>query len=71
MTRVPMLLRIVPAFLLLAILGACGSADRGNVVRIPLGAGGVGFLPLQMMREFNLIEKQAAEAVLAEIEDRV
>jgi NitT/TauT family transport system substrate-binding protein len=62
-----MLLRIVPAFLLLAILGACGSADRGNVVRIPLGAGGVGFLPLQMMREFNLIEKQAAEAGVVDV----
>ncbi|MGA1741131.1 MAG: ABC transporter substrate-binding protein [Pseudohongiellaceae bacterium] len=46
------------------VLGACSSEDsasNGQVVRIPLGAGGVGFLPLHIMREQNLIEKHAAE----------
>lgn len=31
-------------------------------LRIPLGAGGFGFLPLHMMKEHKLIEKHAAEA---------
>jgi NitT/TauT family transport system substrate-binding protein len=35
---------------------------RENVVRIPMGAGGVGFLPLQVMREFDLVEKHARAA---------
>ena len=47
---------------LLAALAACGGGGRdGNVVRIPLGAGGVGFLPLYVMRESALIEKHARE----------
>ena len=31
-------------------------------LNVPLGAGGFGFLPLHMMREFNLVEKHAEEA---------
>jgi len=31
-------------------------------LNVPLGAGGFGFLPLHMMREFNLVEKHAQEA---------
>ena len=31
-------------------------------LRIPLGAGGFGFLPLHMMKKYELIEKKAAEA---------
>ena len=30
-------------------------------MRIPLGAGGFGFLPLHMMKHYGLIEKKAAE----------
>lgn len=46
---------------LLAILAACGGEPQ-NQVRIPLGAGGVGFLPLLVMREHELIEKHARAA---------
>src|SRR6266567_2146186 len=33
-------------------------------MRVPLGAGGFGFLPLHMMKQYCLIEKKAAEAGL-------
>ena len=33
-------------------------------MRVPLGAGGFGFLPLHMMKQYRLIEKKAAEAGL-------
>ncbi|HET8699409.1 MAG TPA: ABC transporter substrate-binding protein [Gammaproteobacteria bacterium] len=49
-----------------ALLVACG-APEGHQVRIPLGAGGVGFLPLLVMREHKLIEKHAAAAGLADV----
>jgi len=47
------------------LLGACGSSSTPGMngareVRIPLGAGGVGFLPLLVMKERGLIEKHAA-----------
>ena len=40
------------------------SAPRGEVteVRIPRGAGGVGFLPLLVMEKYSLIEEQAKSA---------
>ena len=47
-----------------ALLTACGSSDSALHVRIPTGAGGVGFLPLLMMREHGLIEQHAANAGL-------
>ncbi|MDO8878206.1 MAG: ABC transporter substrate-binding protein [Pseudolabrys sp.] len=31
-------------------------------LRVPLGAGGFGFLPLHMMKKFELVEKEAAKA---------
>ena len=43
----------------LAGIASCGGGRDGNVVRIPLGAGGVGFLPLYVMRDSGLIEEQA------------
>lgn len=49
-------------------LGGCGQGETGLRVRIPTGAGGVGFLPLLMMREYGLIEQQAASAGLAGLE---
>lgn len=49
------------------LIAACGGSADGNVVRIPTGAGGVGFLPLLMMREHGLIEQQAAEAGLDDL----
>lgn len=48
----------------LAILPACSSEENDNVVRIPLGAGGIGFLPLYIMQQQNLIEKHAAASGL-------
>jgi NitT/TauT family transport system substrate-binding protein len=46
------------------LITACGRAGGDLVVRVPTGAGGVGFLPLLMMREHDLIEKHAALAGL-------
>lgn len=56
------------ALLLLIVLlsAGCGSRDattaQATEVRIPRGAGGVGFLPLLMMEKFQLVEKHAKEA---------
>jgi NitT/TauT family transport system substrate-binding protein len=52
------------ALLLVAVLILSACPDRGVskplVVRIPRGAGGVGFLPLLVMEQNKLIEKHAA-----------
>ncbi|HEY8518535.1 MAG TPA: ABC transporter substrate-binding protein [Gammaproteobacteria bacterium] len=63
--------------LLAALLGACGAlagcgggAGGAPEVRIPLGAGGVGFLPLYVMREHGLIEKHARAAGLEDVRVR-
>jgi NitT/TauT family transport system substrate-binding protein len=54
-----------------AVVGAatlgCGGDPTGSEIRIPLGAGGVGFLPLMMMREHGLIEKHAGSAGLEDL----
>ncbi len=56
--------------LVVAILGlgvtACGSRPA-NEIRIPRGAGGVGFLPLLVMEKHRLIEKHAADAGIADL----
>ena len=52
---------------------SCGgqkSAGAIKEIRIPLGAGGVGFLPLLVMRDRNLIEKHAQAAGLTELKTR-
>jgi len=49
-----------------AALG-CARDPGGAEIRIPLGAGGVGFLPLMMMREHGLIEKHARDAGLDDL----
>ena len=47
----------------LLVAGCGGQSNSGPPeLRIPLGAGGVGFLPLLVMRERGLIEKHAAAA---------
>jgi NitT/TauT family transport system substrate-binding protein len=46
---------------LVAALGGCSSRPAGEV-RIPRGAGGIGFLPLLVMEKHGLIEKHAREA---------
>ena len=67
MRRMQIGLRALACLLSAAILVGCSGAGNENAVRIPLGAGGVGFLPLQMMREFALIEKHAANEGLADV----
>lgn len=47
----------------LAFAPVSASAEPSEL-RIPLGAGGFGFLPLHMMKKYELIEKKAAEAGL-------
>ncbi len=61
------LARIIATVVLGVILAGCGQSSDMNVVRIPTGAGGVGFLPLLMMREHGLIEKHAGAAGLDEL----
>ena len=41
------------------LLTACGGGSGKREVRIPKGAGGVGFLPLLVMEKYHLIEKYA------------
>ena len=53
---------------LASLLAGCGAADSRLSVRIPTGAGGVGFLPLLIMREHALIEKHAAAAGVTDLE---
>ncbi|HEX7043665.1 MAG TPA: ABC transporter substrate-binding protein [Burkholderiales bacterium] len=61
------------ALLLAAVVGIAGVAGCGGgqgvqtEIRIPLGAGGVGFLPLYVMREHELIEKHARAAGLDDL----
>jgi len=45
--------------LALSLLTACGSSGGKREVRIPKGAGGLGFLPLLVMEKYRLIEKYA------------
>jgi len=52
----------------LAVLGCSGAPD--NQLRIPTGAGGVGFLPLLVMRAEGLIEKHASAAGIEGLEVR-
>jgi NitT/TauT family transport system substrate-binding protein len=63
--RVSLLRLAAPACLLLASLaGATPVRAETDVVRIPLGAGGFGFLPLYVMQSRELIEKHAHAAGL-------
>ena len=50
-----------------SLVAGCGGGPTGREVRIPLGAGGVGFPPLLVMREHKLIEKHAASAGMADV----
>ena len=53
-------------------IASCGGGNSSTAreIRIPLGAGGVGFLPLLVMRERALVEKHAQAAGLAELKVR-
>jgi NitT/TauT family transport system substrate-binding protein len=59
------------ALALAAVLAAgCGGsrpAGPAKEIRIPLGAGGVGFLPLLVMRDLGLVEKHAQAAGLSDL----
>jgi NitT/TauT family transport system substrate-binding protein len=52
---------------LLGVAGCGGGGADGHEIRIPLGAGGVGFLPLLVMKERGLIEKHAAAAGVSDL----
>jgi NitT/TauT family transport system substrate-binding protein len=56
---------ITAAVLLLLCIGCGGRA--ANEIRIPRGAGGVGFLPLLIMEKHRLIEKHAADAGIGDL----
>ena len=53
-------------FLCVLVVAACGSRPAGEI-RIPRGAGGVGFLPLLVMEKHRLIEKHATEAGISNL----
>jgi NitT/TauT family transport system substrate-binding protein len=51
-----------------SLVAGCGAGGKaGREIRIPLGAGGVGFLPLLVMREHKLVEKHASAAGMADV----
>ncbi|HVY64126.1 MAG TPA: ABC transporter substrate-binding protein [Gammaproteobacteria bacterium] len=63
-------LRLAACALAALTLTGCGGQKAGSAakeIRIPLGAGGVGFLPLLVMRDRGLIEKHAQAAGLADL----
>jgi len=45
---------------MISVIGCAGRP--ANEIRIPRGAGGIGFLPLLVMEKYRLIEKHAADA---------
>ena len=61
--------RLPSIFVCASLLLACGGAAQ-NELRIPTGAGGVGFLPLLMMKEYALIEKHASAAGINDLQVR-
>jgi NitT/TauT family transport system substrate-binding protein len=59
--------------LLIALISALGvtyAVAEVNELRIPTGAGGVGFLPLLVMEKYQLIEKHAKEAGIPNLKIR-
>jgi NitT/TauT family transport system substrate-binding protein len=61
--EVTVICRALIAAVVIAIAPAVAQAEVTEL-KIPLGAGGFGFLPLHMMQKYNLIEKYAEEAAL-------
>jgi NitT/TauT family transport system substrate-binding protein len=58
---------VVRHIIALALLGALvavplSASAEVSEVKVPLGAGGFGFLPLHMMKRYGLVEKHAAKA---------
>jgi len=58
-------MRVFLSVLAALALTGCGGGSKALEVRIPTGAGGVGFLPLLVMQKYQLVEKHAAEAGIA------
>jgi NitT/TauT family transport system substrate-binding protein len=48
----------------MALVSASAARAEVTELRVPLGAGGFGFLPLHMMKKYQLVEKEAAKAGL-------
>src|SRR3954471_4898478 len=68
MSRGSFVALILVAALILASCGSARDASKPLVVRIPRGAGGVGFLPLLVMEQNKLLEKHAAGLGIPAIE---
>jgi NitT/TauT family transport system substrate-binding protein len=54
----------------LAVLLSATARAEVNEVRFPIGAGGVGFLPLLVMQKYGLIEKYAKQAGIGNLKVR-
>lgn len=54
--------KFITAGLFFSVLATFNASAEVSEVKVPLGAGGFGFLPLHMMKAHNLIEKQAEQA---------
>src|SRR4051812_4370787 len=51
----------------LCLLSGCGAPSGPKLIRIPKGAGGVGFLPLLVIEKNHLLEKYAKETGAGDI----
>src|SRR5579862_6479022 len=56
--------------LLITLIAAFSLNGEVSELRIPTGAGGVGFLPLLVMEKYQLIEKHAKEAGIPNLKVR-
>ena len=66
-----MTFRVTCATALLSLaLAACHSGGAATEIRIPKGAGGVGFLPLLVMEKYQLLEKHARAAGIPDLKVR-
>jgi NitT/TauT family transport system substrate-binding protein len=67
----PRALSFLLAVALAAVSAGCGGGSASTTeVRIPKGAGGVGFLPLLVMEKHGLVEKHARQAGLSALQVR-
>src|SRR5437763_981022 len=60
----PWVVVLIGLFVFAACRKAPPAGTETNEIRIPRGAGGVGFLPLLVMEKYGLVEKHAKEAGL-------
>ncbi len=54
--------KMMTAVVMVSVFTSFSAIAEVSEVKVPLGAGGFGFLPLHMMKAHNLIEKQAEQA---------